>query len=114
MVVVMVRKQRGQAKQQTARLEVKAPCSVCGQRDARALVDVVLASGAPTVLCGSHELMHRRVAPSVRTVEELRTALADRRSTDRRGHGTEEVDELAAALAAAFTNERRGKERRAI
>lgn len=90
------------------------PCAVCGLRDARALVDVELAGGVRTVLCGTHDLMLRRSGASVRSADELKALLAERRKDDRRAYGFEEVDELAASLAAAFTRERRATERRAI
>ncbi len=112
----MVRKQRKATAipEPVETLQSKAPCAVCGLRDARALLDVELAGGTRTVLCGSHELMLRRVGQGARSLEELKVLLADRRKEDRRACGFEEVDELAAALASAFTRERRGNERRAI
>jgi hypothetical protein len=85
-------------------------CSVCGLRDARALLPVVLVSGARLTLCGSHELMHRRAGGQARSIEELREALGERRSMQRRATG--EGDELAERLSAAFTSERRVAERR--
>lgn len=87
-------------------------CSVCGLRDARALVMVDLRSGTRVTLCGTHDLMHRRAGGRARSVAELRSAFGERRGDDRRG-GRGEVDELAASLSAAFTRERRGGERRA-
>jgi hypothetical protein len=105
------------------RLETMQPCCVCGLRDARALLDVELGggpggrssgAGARVVLCGSHDLAHRRLGAPATSAAELRALLADRRRDDRRDHGTEEVDELAASLASAFTRERRGAERRAV
>ncbi len=86
-------------------------CAVCGAKDARALVSVELRSGVRTTLCGSHSLMHSRDGNGCRNVSELRATLGERRATDRRaGFGG---DELAEQLAAAFTRERRGTERRA-
>lgn len=95
-------------------LTTSAPCCVCGLKDARALLDVELAGGARVVLCGSHDLVHKRLGATATSVFELRAMLADRRRDDRRGHGTEEIDELAASLASAFGRERRSAERRAI
>ncbi|MBX3224256.1 MAG: hypothetical protein KF795_27320 [Labilithrix sp.] len=46
-----------------------------------------------------------------RSATELRAALCDRRSNDRRAAG--EGDELAERLTAAFTRDRRASERRA-
>ncbi|MBS2017345.1 MAG: hypothetical protein JST00_30960 [Deltaproteobacteria bacterium] len=89
---------------------VSGHCAVCGLSDARALVLVELAGGERATLCGSHSLMHRRAGAMARTIHELQRSLADRRETDRRGTG--EVDELAEALTAAFTRERRGADRR--
>lgn len=89
----------------------KTPCTVCGLRDARALVTVELAGGLQVSLCGSHELMHRRAGAAARSVSELRAAFGERRETHRRARG--EVDELAERLSAAFTAERRTADRRA-
>jgi hypothetical protein len=84
-------------------------CSVCGARDARALVQVVLRGGAHATLCGSHALMHRRSPTQATSEAELRKLLRDRRGRrDRR----ESHDELGAALEAAFNGEKRGSDRR--
>ena len=110
----MMRKQRGRTEASKGRSAAKATgsCAVCGMCDARGLVEVDLA-GAPCItLCGTHELMHRRSGWKAQTVEELRAAYGDRRSTDRRG-GPGEIDELAEALTAAFTKDRRTTSRRA-
>lgn len=88
-----------------------AECAVCGTTDARVLVMTELHGGAAVTLCGSHAVMLRRSNVACRTVSELKVALADRRSNDRRAIG--EVDELAERLASAFTRERRGADRRA-
>jgi hypothetical protein len=82
---------------------------VCGETDARALVDVALAGGEQTVVCGSHALMYRRLGMLVRSEAELRSLLRERRGRRDRRH---EADELGAALAAAFHAERRAAERR--
>ena len=84
-------------------------CAVCGVRDERALVQVLLVGGGTTTLCGSHALMHRRSGQGQRSVAELRASLSDRRGRDDRRH---EGDELGAALAAAFGTEKRGTQRR--
>jgi hypothetical protein len=84
-------------------------CAVCGARDERALVHVLLVGGCTTTLCGTHALMHRRSGQGQRSVSELRASLADRRARDDRRH---EGDELGAALAAAFGSEKRGTQRR--
>ncbi len=84
-------------------------CSVCGARDERALVKVLLDGGATVTLCGSHALMHQRSGHGQRSVAELRASLSDRRGRDDRRH---DGDELGAALAAAFGSEKRGAQRR--
>jgi hypothetical protein len=84
-------------------------CCVCGTKDARALVDVVLVGGGRATLCGSHALMHRRSTSQARSESELRELLRDRRGRrERRRDG----DELGAALTAAFSGERRAADRR--
>ncbi len=90
---------------------VHGACVVCGARDARMLVMVELEGGAAVTLCGSHALMHSRMGAKSRTVAELRDAVGERRSRDRRKMG--EGDELGERLAAAFTRERRAADRRA-
>jgi len=84
-------------------------CTVCGAKDARALVMVELSGGDAAILCGSHALMHDRNWARARNVEELRAALKDRRLSDRRESGG---DELAERLTAAFSRDRRGGDRR--
>lgn len=88
-----------------------ASCCVCGESDARALVDVKLVGGLWTTLCGSHALMHRRARMQARDVTELREILRDRRGARERRRGG---DELGAALVAAFNGERRRGGRRGI
>jgi len=88
-----------------------ASCAICAQTDQRALLSVDLPAGS-VVLCGSHELMHRRAGASARDLLELRAMLGDRRRTDRRA-ARGEVDELAERLTAAFTRDRRALSRRA-
>src|SRR5688572_24493357 len=95
-----------------SRTNPKGSCAVCGMTDTRALVEIDLAEQARVTLCASHELMYRRSGLKARTARELRSEFADRRGTDRRG-GPGEVDELAEALTAAFTRDRRGADRRA-
>lgn len=88
------------------------PCVVCDERDRRALLDVKLTDGTKVSLCGTHELMHRRMGKPFTSAAELRRELGDRRGTDRRATGAEEIDELAARLQSAFTLDRRGPDRR--
>lgn len=84
-------------------------CCVCGESDARALVDIVLVGGVQATLCGSHSLMYRRSPAHGRTVAQLREILGDRRGrSERRNVG----DELGDALAAAFSGDRRVADRR--
>jgi hypothetical protein len=90
---------------------VRGACAVCAVSDGRLLVSVELSGGESVVLCGSHELLHRRSGARSRTVAELRAALGERRASKRRATG--EVDELAERLTAAFTRERRSAQRRA-
>lgn len=86
-------------------------CCVCGTRDARLLMMVELRGGAAATLCGSHALMHARMGAPATSIIELRESMSDRRSYERRAMG--EGDELAEKLTAAFTRDRRGRERRA-
>lgn len=86
-------------------------CAVCETTDTRVLVMTELQSGAAVTLCGSHAVMLHRSKEVFRTADEVRVALAERRSTDRRAQG--EGDELAERLTAAFTRERRTTDRRA-
>jgi hypothetical protein len=84
-------------------------CCVCGATDARALEDIVLIGGLRATLCGSHALMHRRTPVQARSVAQLRQLLGERRGRrERRSSG----DELADALAAAFSGDRRVADRR--
>ena len=109
-----MRKQRGRvgSGSEASSFEAKGPCAVCGMSDARALVAVSLSGGERATLCGSHELMHRRGGSKAATIAELRATFANRRGSERRG-GPGEVDELAEALTAAFTRDRRAASRRA-
>ena len=86
------------------------PCVVCGFADARGLFDVRLVGGVRTVLCGSHALMHRRGRVQATTEAQLKELLRNRRETERRESG---IDELGAKLTLAFAGERRtGSDRR--
>jgi hypothetical protein len=88
-------------------------CCVCGAGDARALVDVVLVGGSSATLCGSHALMHRRATVQARSTTQLREMLGDRRGrSDRRSTAGDDCDELAAALASAFSGDQRVADRR--
>ena len=84
-------------------------CAVCGNLDARALVDVELAGGQRTMLCGSHALMYRRSRTQAGSERELREMLQDRRG---RGERRTDGDELGAALTLAFSGDRRAADRR--
>ena len=79
-------------------------CAICGQTDARALCTTRLSSGDVVVVCGTHELMHRRSRKVAANVSELGELVRDRRSTERRH---DDIDELGAQLSAAFRSERR-------
>ena len=82
---------------------------MCAEGDARALTTTRLATGEVVIVCGTHELMHRRASEAkgaARTEPELRSMLRQRRVTVRRGEG---ADELGLRLAEAFSNRERRK-----
>ncbi len=85
-------------------------CVVCKTTDARALSTTRLVKGEVVIVCGTHELIHRRAGGRASTITELRTLVSDRRDpSERRASG----DELADALTTAFgAGERRRTERR--
>lgn len=85
-------------------------CCVCQMQDARALLDVKLGDGSSVTLCGSHDLMMRRSTVRPQSLVELKMMFGERRETHRRG--PIDVDELAAALSAAFAPDRRTTDRR--
>ena len=82
-------------------------CAVCGLCDVRALATLRLTGGAQVTVCGTHELMHRRIGGTVRTLEELRAKMKERRKPDERRESLP-GDELGNELTAAFAGERRG------
>ncbi len=90
-------------------------CCVCRENDSRALTTTRLANGEVAIVCGTHELMHRRqteASGAARSESELRAGLRQRRSSPRRGEGG---DELGLKLSEAFasTDRRRtGTDRR--
>lgn len=84
---------------------VHGSCIVCGHFDSRALSTTRLANGEVVVVCGTHELMHRRAESPARSTAELRRMLTERRRGSRRGI---DGDELGMRLSEAFaTSERR-------
>jgi hypothetical protein len=86
-------------------------CVVCALADARALVEVQLANGERVVLCGTHELVHRRAGAKAASVHALREMVGERRARSRRERLP--CDELGAMLTAGFAGERRaGGDRR--
>jgi len=87
-----------------------AACVVCGSTDARALCTTRLASGEEVVVCGTHELMHRRSRSVAASTSELAEIVRDRR--DVRERRRDDPDELGAQLIAAFRTERRRTPRR--
>lgn len=89
---------------------VAAACVVCGATDTRALCTTRLAGGEDVVVCGTHELMHRRARSVAASVAELGEIVRDRRLRDERRR--DEPDELGAQLIAAFRTERRRTPRR--
>lgn len=87
-----------------------AACVVCGSTDARGLCTTRLAGGEEIVVCGTHELMHRRSRALARSAAELGALVSDRRMRDERRR--DEPDELGARLVAAFCSDRRQTPRR--
>lgn len=84
---------------------LKPGCVVCTNEDARSLSVTRLSTGETVVVCGSHELMHRRSSKTAASVSELRAMVSNRRrSVDRRDL---QIDELGAQLSEAFSDERR-------
>jgi hypothetical protein len=75
-------------------------CVVCGEADERALSTTRLASGDLVVVCGTHELMHRRSERKAASASALRAMVSDRREMSRRQTAP---DELAARLIDAFS-----------
>jgi hypothetical protein len=83
-----------------------AACVVCGTSDARALCTTRLEGGELVVVCGTHELMHRRGPRVARSVDELKGLVRERRRrAERRLQGT--GDELGLQLTEAFAGARR-------
>ncbi len=93
----------------STRTKIHGPCCVCGYSDTRGITTTRLASGEVVVVCGTHELMHRRTENAARTVFELRRLVRERRETRRRGQAP---DELGARLSDAFMDDRRSADRR--
>ena len=84
-------------------------CTVCGTGDERALTTTRLASGDLVIVCGTHELMHRRAGRIAKTLSELRGMVNERRlGRDRRTKG----DDLGGELESAFSPHRRTADRR--
>ncbi len=91
---------------------IHGSCCVCRERDARALTTTRLANGEVVVVCGNHELMHRRQESPAKSEAELRSSLRQRRTASRRGEGG---DELGMRLSEAFSpveRRRTGTDRR--
>lgn len=81
-------------------------CTVCGARDERALTTTRLENDDLVVVCGTHELMHRKSGKTAATVSDLRALLKDRRlGRPRRVQG----DELGGELESAFSPHRRAE-----
>ena len=80
-------------------------CVVCEMSDARGLSTTRLSTGEIVIVCGIHELMHKRSSKTAGTRAELRAMFRDRRrSYDRRSL---QIDELGAQLSEAFSDEKR-------
>ena len=92
--------------------ELCGRCVVCGCADGRGLTTTRLARGEVVIVCGTHELIHRRASKRADSVAELRALVRDRRETSRRKLAG---DELAGRLSEAFAvpSNRRVRERRA-
>ncbi len=84
-------------------------CCVCGTSDERQLTTTRLGTGDLVIVCGTHELMHRRAGKNAASLSELRGMVKNRRvGRDRRDKG----DELGSELESAFSPQRRGLDRR--
>jgi hypothetical protein len=79
-------------------------CAICGQADLRALSTTRLARGEVVVVCGTHELMHRRSGRTAESLSDLQAMVRDRREARRR---YPIADELGARLMEAFSTNRR-------
>lgn len=88
----------------SSRLPTFVACSVCGERDERALSTLKLADGGRVAVCGSHDLIYRRSGQVARSLDELRAIVRDRRE---RAARRDDGDELGAQLMAAFSPDRR-------
>jgi hypothetical protein len=85
--------------------ELQSGCVVCKMDDERSLSVTRLSTGENVVVCGNHELMHKRSSKTAATVAELRAMVKNRRhSIDRRSL---QIDELGAQLSEAFSDNRR-------
>jgi hypothetical protein len=84
-----------------AMTEKLGSCAVCGENDERALCTTRLSRGDIVVVCGTHELMHRRAERKADTASELRAMLRDRREPRTRRRPI--PDELGARLIEAFS-----------
>jgi hypothetical protein len=94
--------------------ELFGRCVVCGCADARGLTTTRLSRGEVVIVCGTHELVHRRASRRAESVAELRGLCRERRESTRRRASR---DELAARLSEAFavpSNRRRSPERRRV
>lgn len=76
-------------------------CVVCGHFDARALTTTRLANGEVVIVCGTHELIHRRAESPAKSTADLRRMLTERRRGSRRGI---DGDELGMRLSEAFAS----------
>lgn len=88
-----------------AMMSAPKSCVVCSVTDARGLSTTRLSTGELVVVCGLHELMHKRSSRTAATVAELRSLTHERRrSVDRRDR---QIDELGALLSDAFAEDKR-------
>jgi hypothetical protein len=86
-------------------------CAVCGLCDVRGLLTLRLTGGAQVTVCGTHDLMHRRIGGVARTLQELCAKMTERREPSERRDSLP-GDDLGNELTAAFAGERRGERQR--
>ena len=86
-------------------------CAVCGLCDVRGLLTLRLTGGVQVTVCGTHDLMHRRIGGITRTVQELCAKMKERREPSERRDSLP-GDDLGNELTAAFAGERRVERQR--
>ncbi len=84
-------------------------CAVCGEADRRKLDQLRLGNGETVTVCGSDELVLKRIGKTPASIVDLKKMVGERRRSDERRI---EGDELGEQLTAAFSRERRTSDRR--